>query len=392
MWLLIFIFIIVTLLLSWTLFGYFILIFFIGLFNKRKNPDFPEQMPFMSVVIPCYNEEERIAEKVKNMNELDYPKNLIEIYFIDGGSQDRTIEYLNKEIAGNSVIKLVNCPQKGKINQLNYILPKLKGDIVVNTDVDALLNSEALKWIAAEFAGNPDASVVGAFCYPDETLDIEHYYWSAQNKGRLLETDARSSSMVIAQCYAFKRELLKAFPEDVVADDIYIAFLANTLGGTVIYSRHAMAFETRTPKRYTEFLPHKFRKSNAFLRESLRFVYRLPEMSNYFKMSFLTRVAQQVILPWAFLSWMLIAGILLTLFRYDIVILDALFLAVLFIITSRLFSWMKLPDGKHKYSMMTVIQGYLLTNIIMLSTGISYPYYRQKSDYKRIGGVAETRK
>jgi len=81
---------------------------------------------------------------------------------------------------------------------------------------------------------------------------------------------------------------------------------------------------------------------------------------------------------------LLIAGVLLTMFRFDIVILDTVFLAILFITTNRIFKWIELPDGKHKYSIFTVIRGYILTNIIMLSTGLSYPFFRQGSVYKRI--------
>ncbi|MCI0475716.1 MAG: hypothetical protein L0Y55_05675, partial [Anaerolineales bacterium] len=230
----------------------------------------------------------------------------------------------------------------------------------------------------------PEIWVVGAYCRPAEGLAIEQYYWDSQNKGRLLESDAHTASIVIAQCYAFRRELLTAFPDDVIADDIYVAFLANSLGYRTIYSRHATAIETRTPQDISQFLPHKFRKSNAFLRESLRFVYRLPEMSPFCKMLLVTRTVQQLLLPWALISWMLIAGVLLTLFRFDVVIFGALFLVLLLLLTNRVFAWTPLPGGTRRYSLATVLIGYLLTTLIMLTTGVSYPFFRQGSSYARL--------
>jgi hypothetical protein len=251
--------------------------------------------------------------------------------------------------------------------------------------VDARLAPDALEWIAASFAVAPEIWVVGAYCHPANGLEIEQYYWDSQNKGRFLESDAHTASIVIAQCYAFRRELLTTFPEDVVADDVYAAFLANTLGYRTIYSRHATAVETRTPQDISQFLSHKFRKSNAFLRESLRFVYRLPEMSPFCKMMLATRIVQQLLLPWALIFWMLIAGVLLTLFRFDVVIFGAAFLILLLLLTNRVFAWTHLPDGARRYSLATGLIGYALTMLIMLTTGASYPFFQQGSSYMRLG-------
>jgi len=386
MWLLEFVFLLITLVIVWTLFGYLLLIRFMSLFRREAKPVFPDSWPMVSLAVPCYNEEGQIIAKLEDVRNLDYPRDRLEVVFADGGSSDHTVELLTAAIRPDEPFRVERCPQKGKVGQLNHVLPQLKGQIIVNSDTDARLSRDALKWLAAEFAADPSVWVVGAYCRPTDTLEVERYYWDAQNRGRFLETDAGTCSIVIAQCYAFRRELLTAFPEDVVADDIYVAFLANTLGYRTVYSRQAVALETRGPQTYAQFLPHKFRKSNAFLRESLRFIYRLPEMGPFCKMMLLTRAAQQLLLPWALLWWLLIAGVLLTLFRYDVVIIDALFLALCLFLTSLTFNRVKLPDEPRSYSIVTVVKGYILTMTIMLATGLSYPFYRQGSSYARLGG------
>ncbi len=384
MWLLVFAFLLITAFIGWMLFGYFIFIFLVGVFATKKSISIPSELPDISVVVPCYNEEASILEKLKNLRELEYPQGRLQIVFVDGGSTDNTVALLESERGGESPIELLVSPKQGKINQINHALPLLRAGIIVNTDVDSRLHSDALLWVAAEFAADPNVWVVGAYCSPGQTLDVEKYYWSAQNKGRFLESDANSSSIVIAQCYAFRRELLSTFLDDVVADDVYVAFLAGAMGKKTVYSRKAIAIETRNPQSYAEFMPHKFRKSNAFLRESLRFLYRLPEMNPLFKITLLTRIAQQTLLPWALLSWLLVSGVLLTLFRYDIVLFGAAFLAFFFIVTQRIFSQLKLPGGPPSHSLLTTIEGYVLTLIIMLSTALSYPFYRQGSSYARL--------
>jgi hypothetical protein len=139
----------------------------------------------------------------------------------------------------------------------------------------------------------------------------------------------------------------------------------------------------RTPSTLLEFLPHKFRKSNAFLKESLRFVYRLPEMGTLFKVILLTRTAQQLLLPWMILWWVLIAGALLTLFRVDVVFFGTVFLVALLAMGSRVFVSVKLPIDQPSYGFVTLIKGYILTTAILLATGLSYPFFRQGSSYSR---------
>ena len=384
MWLLIFIFILITVVIAWCFFLYFILLWFIGLFQSKKTLEIPSLLPTVALIVPCYNEEKQIIAKLENIRSLKYPENLLEVIFVDGGSSDKTVDLLSKAIREGEPCRIEQCDQPGKINQLNYGLAHSKGNIIVNTDVDTLLSAEALIWLAAEFSISEDVLVVGAYSRPADTIEIEKYYWSAQNKGRFIESDAMSSSIVIAPCYAFRRKLLNAFPADVVADDVYVAFLSHADGGKTVYSRKAVALETRSPKSYAEFLPHKFRKSNAFIRESLRFLYLLPEMNFLYKIMFLTRLAQQLLLPWALLFWFLIAGTLLTMSRFDIVLFILVLFSILFIFTNRIFSWLKLPEEDHKLSLLVMVKGYLLTLIIMLATGISYPFFKQGSVYSRL--------
>jgi cellulose synthase/poly-beta-1,6-N-acetylglucosamine synthase-like glycosyltransferase len=391
MWLLILIFLITSLIIAWLLFGYMMVVWVIGLFREPRTVGAPETLPLLSVVVPCFNEESRILGKLSNLTGQTYPADRLEIVFVDGGSTDRTVELLREATAGRAGCAVVASPRKGKINQLNHVLPRLLGELVVITDADAQLGTDTLARIAAEFCADPVTAVVGAYTYPSGAMLIERYYWETQNKGRLLETKAGSASIIVAPCYAFRRGLLSSFPEDVIADDVHVAFLANTLGYRTVYSLQAVACETRSPQALAEFMPHKFRKSNAFLRESLRFMYRLPEMNLFCKMMMVTRTAQQLLLPWAVLWWLLLAGVLVTLRRHDIVVIELACTLVLLVFTNRIFAAVGLPDRTdlpnpkpRGFSLFSLVYGYSLTLFIMLVSGICYPFYRQNSSYARI--------
>jgi poly-beta-1,6-N-acetyl-D-glucosamine synthase len=393
MWILIFLFGLATLLLSWTLFGYFIVTWFMGLFRGDPAPPRPAEWPFMTVIVPCYNEEGQILVKLNNIRSLYYPADRLEVIFVDGGSADLTVDCLEGALREEEPYRVMISPRGGKINQLNHAMSSARGEIIVNTDADALLDRDALEAIAAEFAADPNVALVGACCQPDaNALPIDQYYWDEQNRARLMESRAGCASIVVAPCYAFRRDLLAAFPEDVVADDVYMAFLAAGWRRRVVYSRRSLAVETRNPRTLTEFLPHKFRKANAFLRESLRFVYKLPDMPTFVKILFLTRLAQQLLFPWAVIAWVFLAGVLVTLQpdpRYDVAAAGAALLFLCLVMTSAAFRSVPLPGERKRHSLATVVKGYVLTTLILLASGVSYPFYRQTSVYGRLGKKTE---
>jgi len=384
-WILILLFGLSCLVIGWTCFGYYLFLRFTGLVGRREaEPLEIDRLPMVSVVVPCYNERGQIAEKYRDLREQDYPSDLMEIVFADGGSGDDTVERLEEACGEDSGVRIVRCPEKGKINQLNHALPELRGSIVVNTDVDGRMEPTVISSLVREFYRTNGVGVVGAFVYPPDALDVDRCYWAGQNRGRLLESDVCTSSIVIAVCYAFRRSLIEQFPPDVVADDIYVAFEANTRGLRTVYCRDAVVRELRGPGTLDDFFAHKFRKSNAYLREALRFLYRLPDMPPGWKLAYCTKVAQLLLLPLSGLSFVLLGASLLTLGRYDVVGLGVAFLFILLAATSAAFRCIPLPEGGGGTDFLTMLRCYIYSNLILMATGLSYPFFRQTSSYKRL--------
>ncbi len=389
MWILILLFGLSCAVIGWTCFGYYIYLRCQSLLRPRPvGPVDCADLPLVSVVVPCYNEKAEIVAKYINLREQDYPKERLEIVFADGGSTDGTPELIAAQAKDDPTVRVVACPEKGKISQLNHVLPQLRGSIVVNTDVDGQMERDTISALVREFYRDESVGVVGAYTYPAKPLEVDRCYWAGQNRGRLLESDVHASSIVIAVCYAFRRELIPAFPPDVVADDIYVAFEANTRGLRTVYSRDAVVAEVRGPATTEQFFAHKFRKSNAFLREALRFLYRVPEMPKGWKMIYSTKVAQLLLLPWAGVWALLLGASLLTLGRYDVVLVGVAFLLLLLILTSATFRRIPLPEGGGDSDFLTMLVTYVYSNVLLLVTGLSYPFYRQTSSYAKVGRQA----
>ena len=107
---------------------------------KIESMEF-EKMSLLSVIVPCYNEEENIAdfyhELFKN-KDFFIEKNLnLEILYIDDGSKDGTVTEVKKLREEDERVHLLSFSRNfGKEAAIYAGLQKSKGDYVVIMDVD----------------------------------------------------------------------------------------------------------------------------------------------------------------------------------------------------------------------------------------------------------------
>jgi len=372
----------------WGYFGYHIGLFFWGLSktgNHKNYKDIPEkQLPSVTVIVPCFNEEKLIKEKIENILNLDYPQEKLEVIFVDGGSEDKTVAILKENTKNFPFIKVKTSPQKGKISQINYILKDTKNPIVVITDVDGIMQKDTLKKLVKELK-EKDVGVVGAFVMPQNACPEEYQYWKTHNRTKILESICYSTSIVSASCYAFKKELLHQFPEDVIADDIYLPFYANLKGYKALYSQEVVCFEKRSARNTKEMFFHKFRKANAYITEVLRFSYCLPHLSLFWRIIYLTRTLQVLGLPWILMILVFFSVGFISMGIWEPVIFVGILYVLSLYITHIIIKSVRLPCREsQKGKLLLQFKVFLITNLILLSAGISYPFFIQTSSYKKI--------
>ncbi len=98
-------------------------------------------MSLLSVVVPCFNEEENIAdfyeEVMKNEPWFSGRGVEMEIWYVDDGSRDRTVQEIKKVIAKDNRVHLLSFSRNfGKEAAMYAGLEKSRGDYVVIMDVD----------------------------------------------------------------------------------------------------------------------------------------------------------------------------------------------------------------------------------------------------------------
>ena len=93
------------------------------------------QLPFVTVAMPCLNEEAFIEACIRTVLAQDYPADRIEVLVADGGSTDRTLEILARLSAEDSRVRVIDNPQRIQAAGMNELIRTARGDVVVRMDV-----------------------------------------------------------------------------------------------------------------------------------------------------------------------------------------------------------------------------------------------------------------
>lgn len=96
------------------------------------------QKPFLSVVIPAYNEEDNIKKGAPNkaLEYLKKQKYTWELVFVDDGSLDKTADLLREYAKKDKRIRLICNPHQGKAATVTAGVLSARGGIILFTDMD----------------------------------------------------------------------------------------------------------------------------------------------------------------------------------------------------------------------------------------------------------------
>jgi glycosyltransferase involved in cell wall biosynthesis len=102
------------------------------------------KQPFVSLIIPCRNEERFIAACLDSVLANDFPKEQLEVLVVDGASEDRTREIVREYAARYPLIRLLNNPKKVTPAALNVGIRHARGDIIARLDAHSTLEPQYL--------------------------------------------------------------------------------------------------------------------------------------------------------------------------------------------------------------------------------------------------------
>ena len=103
----------------------------------------------LSIIIPCFNEEEVIEISMDKISKFITNKNLdAEVIMVNNASTDSTLDTLNNFVSGNKIV-ILNQPKKGKGNAIKMGLENAKYNkiLILDADLSTDINELKLDWL-----------------------------------------------------------------------------------------------------------------------------------------------------------------------------------------------------------------------------------------------------
>jgi glycosyltransferase involved in cell wall biosynthesis len=122
-----------------------------------------EALPFVTVVVPCRNEEKHIGRCLESILANDYPKERMEILVLDGMSKDGTREIVATYAQRFPCIRLVDNPKKHIPAAMNLGIQKSRGETIIKMDAHSTFHREHILLCVA-YQEKYGAENVGGVC------------------------------------------------------------------------------------------------------------------------------------------------------------------------------------------------------------------------------------
>jgi cellulose synthase/poly-beta-1,6-N-acetylglucosamine synthase-like glycosyltransferase len=238
----------------WAYAGYPLLITLLAHWRPHPHRQADIQ-PSVSIVVPAYNEEQVIADKLDNLLELDYPEEKREVMVVADGSTDRTPGIV--ELYGPRDIQLLFEPERrGKAAAMERGVGEAHGEILVFSDANTMMEPSSLRAMVRNFADPQVACVSGVKrILSDRPLQAqgESAYW--RYEARLKEADSLVSTAIgaVGEFFAVRKSLYRPMEEDTLLEDFVLSMRLVMDGWRVVYEPAAISWESASPSLSAEW-------------------------------------------------------------------------------------------------------------------------------------------
>ena len=217
------------------------------LFRGRKTPPTVQaDDPFVSIIVPVHNEQQKISGKLGDCLDLLYPTNKLEIIVACDGSTDGTKEIVLRFAARDSRIRWTESGKRvGKSGVQNLAAAQARGDVLFFTDANTAMTPGVLRTMVDVFADPAVGLVTGTvhFGHPQDAVEKgQGFYWRYELFLRAAESDLGILATGSGQALAIRRKLFQPLP-DCYGDDCIMPLDVRLQGYKVIQERDATVFD-----------------------------------------------------------------------------------------------------------------------------------------------------
>ena len=225
----------------------------------RALPTQPERpvagpTPSASLLFCAYNEADAMPDKLANLAMLKRQHPSLELLAFDDGSSDGTGDLI---AAQGDLVTLIRGPgRSGKAHGMKQLAARARGDILIFTDANVLLDSEAIDNLLARYADPDIGGVLGSLHYVGQgesaTASVGSLYWRIEE--RLKDEESRTGNVLGADgsIFSIRRSLYPDFPDSVL-DDLTVSMAVVFAGKRLVKAKDVIARERLVTARKDEY-------------------------------------------------------------------------------------------------------------------------------------------
>lgn len=234
---------------SYVLYPFILILLTIGKKLEYKDYSSTDELPFLTVMMSVYNEEVVLGQKIKSIFDSNYPKDKIEVLVGSDCSTDSTNRQLQELAAIYPNLKFFEYHErKGKIGTMNTLLDMARGEIIVSTDANVMLDKntlfELVRYFKDERVGLVDTQMKNiriqhdGISYP-ESFYIGHEVMVKHREGILWGTMIGP----FGGCFAIRKALYKKPHFNTLVDDFFINMQVLRQGGKCLNNLDSVVYE-----------------------------------------------------------------------------------------------------------------------------------------------------
>ncbi|MMZ58374.1 Poly-beta-1,6-N-acetyl-D-glucosamine synthase [compost metagenome] len=304
----------------------------------RDVPVNPEYTPGVSIVIPCFNEEQWIHRTILSCMNQDYPVDKLEVIVVDDRSTDRSVERIEEMIetihkeaerynTRDRLKLIVQSQNAGKREALVKGVEVARHDLVVFVDSDSFLEPDAIRHLVQPFQDPKMGGVAGR-------TDVENKYTNSLTKLQTVRYYIAFRIMKAAESWfdsvtclsgplsCYRKELIIKHKEAWLNQKFLgqpATFGDDRSMTNFILQTHRTGYQdsaicsTIVPSDNKVFLKQQMRWKRSWLRESLRaagFIWRKePFMALFFYIGLIVPIAAPIVVLYNLVFVPLVYGI-----------------------------------------------------------------------------------
>ncbi|BCN30148.1 glycosyltransferase [Anaeromicropila herbilytica] len=281
--------------------GFLLSRYFFG-FLYREVPIDVDYTPGVSILIPCFNEEEWIQRTILSCMNQDYPIDKLEVIVIDDCSSDQSVKKIDEIVSKihkeseqfdtkNRLKCIVQENNAGKREALARGVLEAQHDLVVFVDSDSFLDPFAIRHLVQPFKDPKMGGVAGrtdvANTYTNELTKMQSVrYYIAFRIMKAAESYFDTVTCLSGPLACYKKEIILKNREAWLNQKFLgqrATFGDDRAMTNFVLRRYRTCYQdsavcsTIVPKSYSVFLKQQMRWKRSWLRESLiagKFMWR----------------------------------------------------------------------------------------------------------------------